>query len=193
MHILHHPENFPASSRTLTIPLWSYRVPLYSLDPLESLPIARPLAYISMTTEISHTSEFNKLSSSPRPCVTDISMITGHPSHERVHQALTHRPFSHRSILSCFFSVRQSLVAIVGPRTGAREGTIQRPARAGRSHRPSAFHFRRARDRSVRQCPPPGAGRYPRSQHGPHPCTGIQEVGSGVRFLSPPPPLRGLH
>ena len=151
--------------------LWSYRVPLFSPDPVVSPPVACPLAHNSMITE--------------------------HLSHERVYQALTfHCP--------CFtifyvpgrsprvFSVQQSLVEIVGPHTGAREGTIQRPARGGHSHRPSAFFSRGARHRGARR-PPRGAGRHAGSQHGPHPCTGVQEASSDVRFSSPPPLFRGLH
>ena len=136
-----YPENIPASSRTLTRPLWSYRVPLYSPDPVVSPPVARPLAHISMIT-----SEFTKLSHFPDHVRTSRS--------PRV------------------FSVRQSLVAIVGPHTGAREGTIQTPARGSHSHHPSPFSSSRAR--GARQCLPPGAGRYTGFQHGPHPCTGVQ-------------------
>ena len=91
------------------------------------------------------------------------------------------------------FSQFDSLLAIVGPHTGAREGTIQRPARGGHLHRPSIFPSRRARHRGARQCPPPGVGRHPGSQHESHPCTGVEKVGSGVRFPSTPPPLRGTH
>ena len=108
MLIPHHPENIPASSRTLTTPLWSYRVPLYSPDPLESLPVAPPLAHISMITEVSHSSEFNKLSHFPRPWVAvfaHISTITEHLLRERVHQALTFpRPWGQPSISSGFLS-----------------------------------------------------------------------------------------
>ena len=116
-------------------------------------------------------------------------------------------PSSHISPIMCYsflrttrtgrsrrvFSVRRSLVAIVGPHTGAREGTIQKPARGGHSRRPNASPSRGARHCGARQCPPSGAGRHPGSQHGSHPCTGVQEAWPGVRFPSSPPPFRGLH
>ena len=55
MLIPHCPENSLASSLTLTAPLWSYRITLYSPDPVLSPPVARPLAHIStITKHLSH-------------------------------------------------------------------------------------------------------------------------------------------
>ena len=65
MLITHYLENIPASSCTLTTLLWSYRVSLYSPDPLESPPATRPLAHISIVTEASHTIDSTKLSHFP--------------------------------------------------------------------------------------------------------------------------------
>ena len=69
-----------------------------------------------------------------------------------------------------FAQVRQSRVAIVGPHTGAREGTTQRPARGGRLHRPSAFPSKIARHR--------GASQYPLRERGV-----IQDLNTGLTMV----------
>ena len=106
MLIPHYPENIPASPLTLTIHLWSYRIQLYSPNPVLSPPVARPLAHISMVTEYLSRERVDQALTFPRPRIAvfaHISMITEHLSHERVHQALTFPgPCGQRSIPSGF-------------------------------------------------------------------------------------------
>ena len=112
MLIPHFPENLPASPLILTIPLWSYRIPLYSPDPVVSPPVARPLTHISMITEYLSHERVDQALTFPRPWVAvlaHISIITEHFLNERAHQALIFpRPCGQRSIPSGFPSSKLS-------------------------------------------------------------------------------------